>query len=91
MIALSKITTKHQTTVPKAVLEALHASAGDQMVYRIEGGRVTLQARTGKMADLAGKFAHFGKRPTRAFTVEELDQAAAEGWAAHKPGKPGRA
>ncbi len=77
MIAFSKITAEHQITVPKAVLEALHASAGDQLVYRIEGGQVTLQARTGRMIDLAGKFAHFGKRPAKAFTVKALSRATA--------------
>jgi len=80
MIAVSKITKKHQTTVPKAVLEALHASSGNQLVYIIEEGTVTLQARTGRMIDLAGKFSQFGRRPKRAHTLEELEATAAEAW-----------
>lgn len=80
MFALSKITKKYQTTVPKAVLKALRASPGNQLVYIIEGDNVTLQARTGKMIDLAEKFSKFGKPPKRPFSLEELDEAAAEMW-----------
>jgi AbrB family looped-hinge helix DNA binding protein len=39
----SKLTAKAQTTVPKAVREALGAKPGDVLVYRIgKGGKVTL-------------------------------------------------
>jgi antitoxin PrlF len=38
----SKITSKSQTTIPKAVHAALNLKQGDELVYRIEDGTVTL-------------------------------------------------
>jgi AbrB family looped-hinge helix DNA binding protein len=38
----SRITSKAQTTVPKAVREALGAGPGDALAYRVEGGKVLL-------------------------------------------------
>ncbi len=38
----SKLTTKAQTTIPQAVRLALHLQPGDEIVYRIEQGRVVL-------------------------------------------------
>jgi antitoxin PrlF len=44
----SKITAKGQTTVPKAVRQALGVDYGGKIAYRIEDGRVTvLNAETG--------------------------------------------
>lgn len=41
--ALSKLTAKAQTTIPKEVREALGAKPGDMLVYRIaKSGKVTL-------------------------------------------------
>jgi antitoxin PrlF len=50
---ISKLTSKAQTTIPQAVRFALGVSAGDELAYAIEGGRVILtkaparQARAG--------------------------------------------
>jgi antitoxin PrlF len=38
----SKITAKGQTTVPKAVRQALGVDRGGKIAYRVEGGRVTV-------------------------------------------------
>lgn len=38
----SRITSKAQTTVPRAVREALGAGPGDALAYRVEGGKVML-------------------------------------------------
>ena len=38
----SRLTTKAQTTLPRAVRAALGVSAGDQLAYRIDGGSVIL-------------------------------------------------
>ena len=38
----STITAKGQTTVPKAVRQALGVDCGGKLAYRIEGGRVTI-------------------------------------------------
>lgn len=38
----SKLTTKSQTTIPRAVRIALRVKAGDEIAYQIEDGRVIL-------------------------------------------------
>ena len=38
----SRLTTKSQTTLPRAVRSALGVSAGDQLAYRIDGDSVVL-------------------------------------------------
>jgi antitoxin PrlF len=38
----SKLTSKAQTTIPRAVREALRLEPGDEVVYRIEGDHVIL-------------------------------------------------
>jgi len=53
MDAAAKVTSKGQVTVPKAVREALGISAGDEVVFRVEGKRAVL-ARTLDFLDLAG-------------------------------------
>jgi bifunctional DNA-binding transcriptional regulator/antitoxin component of YhaV-PrlF toxin-antitoxin module len=50
----STLTSKHQTTIPKAVVEALKLRPSDQLVYEIEkDGRVILTAKTGTFASVA--------------------------------------
>jgi antitoxin PrlF len=38
----SRITSKAQTTLPRAVREALGAGPGDALAYRVDGGKVFL-------------------------------------------------
>ena len=48
----SKLTTKAQTTIPQAVLAALHLEPGDELAYVIEDHRVILtKAESGKAED----------------------------------------
>ncbi|MBI2585735.1 MAG: type II toxin-antitoxin system PrlF family antitoxin [Rhodospirillales bacterium] len=47
----SRITSKAQTTVPKAVREALRVRAGDALAYSIERGRVIVTKAGGAPAD----------------------------------------
>jgi antitoxin PrlF len=75
MIAESTLTSKNQTTLPKAVVETLHVKPADKLVFEIHDGKVTLSARTGRLAELAGAFRHFGKRPRK--TPSEDDMHAA--------------
>lgn len=76
MIAESTLTAKNQTTVPKAVIASLGAKPSDKLVFEIHEGKVTLTARTGRLADLAGAFRHFGKRPgAKPATQSEMDAA----------------
>ena len=39
----SRITSKAQTTIPRAVREALRLEAGDELGYEIEGDRVVIR------------------------------------------------
>jgi AbrB family looped-hinge helix DNA binding protein len=50
------VTSKGQVTIPKAVRDALGLSAGDEVVFRVEGDRAVL-ARTPHFLDLAGTIA----------------------------------
>jgi antitoxin PrlF len=43
MKSLSKITTKHQTSIPKEVRERLAIHAGDYVTFEIKGKVVTLK------------------------------------------------
>jgi antitoxin PrlF len=53
MEAASKLTTKGQITIPKAVRDALGLTEGDSVVFRVEGQRAVL-ARTADLLELAG-------------------------------------
>jgi AbrB family looped-hinge helix DNA binding protein len=53
MEAASRLTTKGQVTIPKAVREALGLADGDSVVFRVEGQRAVL-ARTPDLLELAG-------------------------------------
>jgi len=53
--AVAKITSKGQVMVPKAVREALGISAGDEVVFRVDGNRAVV-ARTADFLELAGTF-----------------------------------
>lgn len=53
MEAASRVTTKGQITIPKAVREALGLTEGDSVVFRVEGHRAVL-ARTPDLLELAG-------------------------------------
>lgn len=73
----SKLTRKNQTTLPKAVVEILGIKPSDRLVYEIDGDRITLRAKTGRLADLAGRFAEFGKHPQKTIKLEEMDREVA--------------
>lgn len=53
MDVAAKLTSKGQITVPKAVRDSLELEPGDQVLFRLEGGRAML-ARTKDFLDLAG-------------------------------------
>ncbi len=71
----STLTSKNQTTIPKAVVVALKLQPSDQLVYEIEkDGRVILTAKTGTFASVAASMPRKGKAsPTR--SVEEMKTA----------------
>lgn len=71
----STLTSKHQTTIPKAVVEALRLKPSDQLVYEIEeDGRVILTAKTGTFASVAASLPR-RKKAQPARSVEEMKAA----------------
>ncbi len=71
----STLTSKNQTTIPKAVVEALNLRPSDQLVYEIEAdGRIILSAKTGTFASVASNLPRkTSKGPAR--SVDEMKSA----------------
>ena len=70
----SAITSRGQTTVPKAVREALELKPGDRVRYTIEGPTVWIRA-VRPLARLRGIVRHQGPP----LSLEDMDRAIAEG------------
>ena len=70
----SRITAKGQTTLPKAVRQALAVQAGDRVRYLIHNGEVRLRP-VQSVSRLYGTLKYDG--PT--ITLEEMEQAIAAG------------
>jgi len=48
---VTRLTTKHQTTIPLEVRRTLGLKAGDQVEFRIEGATVTLRKAEPRLTD----------------------------------------
>ena len=70
----SGITAKGQTTLPKAVREALSVKEGDRVRYVIQDGQVRI-LKAGPVDRLFGMLKYDGPP----VTLEEMDRAIAEG------------
>ena len=70
----SGITSKGQTTLPKAVREALSVKAGDRVRYVIQEGEVRI-VPVRSVSRLFGILRHDGP----AATLEDMERAIAEG------------
>lgn len=70
----STITAKGQTTLPKAVREALSVHPGDRVRYVIQDGQVRLLG-VRPIKRLYGALQHHGP----AITLDDMDHAIAEG------------
>lgn len=69
-MAVSKVTTKGQITIPKAVRAVLGVEAGDQVEFVVrEDGVVEMVARTRSLMSLAGVL---GKRQL-GVSIEDMD------------------
>jgi antitoxin PrlF len=74
MFAESTLTAKNQTTVPKAIVEALGLKPSAKLVFELtDDGKLLVHVKQGRLADLAGMFRHCGKRRKRPATIEEMD------------------
>jgi len=68
-MATATLTSKGQTTIPKAIRERLNLHAGDRLEFVIdEQGRVVVLPATVDAAELAGIL----KPPGRAVSVQEM-------------------
>jgi bifunctional DNA-binding transcriptional regulator/antitoxin component of YhaV-PrlF toxin-antitoxin module len=71
----STLTSKNQTTIPRAVIAALNLRPSDQLVYEIEAdGRILLSAKTGTFASVAAGLPRKPKTAS-ARSVEEMKSA----------------
>lgn len=78
MSITSKLTSKNQTTIPKAVVEALQIKPSSLLMYEIEpDGRVVLTAKSATFEDLAETFP--AKRPKRPVSDERMKDAVRAG------------
>ena len=71
----STVTSRGQTTLPKAVREALGLKPGDRLTYVIEEGCVRIR-RPRSILELAGMLEEYATDPP--MTLEEMDEAIAE-------------
>jgi AbrB family looped-hinge helix DNA binding protein len=51
MPTVTRLTSKHQTTIPLEVRRVLGLQAGDQVEFSVEGGTVTLRKAERRLAD----------------------------------------
>ena len=74
MFAESTLTAKNQTTVPKAIVDALGLKPSAKLVFELtDEGQLLVHVKQGKLAELAGMFRHCGKRRKRPATLEEMN------------------
>lgn len=74
-MAASRVTSKGQVTIPKAVRDALRIGSGDRVSFVLrDDGVVELRPQTVDLRDLFGALAYKGKP----VTVEDMNQAIAE-------------
>ena len=72
----SKVTSKGQITVPKAVREALALREGDRMSFLIhDDGTVTVEAASVDLSSLRGMV----KSPGRHVSIEQMNEAVGQG------------
>lgn len=68
---ISTITSKGQTTIPKAVREFLHLKPNDTIVYIPEDKRVFLIPIKGNILDLKAVIKRSGKKPINFYKIRE--------------------
>ncbi len=73
-VAVSKITSKGQVTIPDEIRREYHLQAGEQVEWEVtDRGTVELRKAGGSLEDLA----RILPRPEKAATVEDMDRAVA--------------
>ena len=70
------ITSKGQVTIPKPIRDALHLSVGDRVEFLVEpDGTIKVIPVTASVTELKG----IVPPPKRTLSLDEMDQAIAEG------------
>ena len=78
MVYSSTLTSKNQTTLPKAVVASLGAKPSSILAYEVlEDGTVLLTAKSATFKDIASSFPK--KKPAKRVTVEDMKKAVAAG------------
>ena len=78
MSITSKLTSKNQTTIPKAVVEALQIRPSSLLLYEIEpDGRVVLSAKSATFEELADTFP--SRRPRKPVSDNQMKAAVRSG------------
>jgi len=78
MVFTSTLTSKNQTTIPKAVVAALQAKPSATLCFEMEpDGRIVLTAKSASFAQLAGTFPK--KKRAKPATLDEMDAAIRKG------------
>lgn len=88
MSIVSKLSGKNQTTIPKAIVQALRIKPSSLLVYEIEeDGRVLLTTKSATFVELAEGFP--AKKRRKPATEAEIQAAVRDG-AVHRFKKAGR-
>lgn len=85
-MAIAKVTSKGQVTIPKSVRDRLGLRAGDHLDFRLDGNgilRVEPVAPGGGLPPLAGFLDGRIKKRSRPATIEEMDRAVQTAVAEH--------
>ena len=74
MFAESTLTAKNQTTVPKAIVDALGLKPSAKLLFELtDDGQLLIHVKQGRLIELAGAFRHCGKRRKRPATLGEMN------------------
>ena len=73
-MASSTITSKGQMTIPKPIRDRFRLRAGDRVDFVVEDNRIVMIPAKLHIRDIVGLL----PSPSRAFTIEEMDDAIQE-------------
>jgi len=78
MTYASTLTSKNQTTLPKAIAVLLGVKPQSKLSYEVtDDGKVLLSAKSATFKDIAGSFPM--KKPLRPVAIEDMRKAIAKG------------
>lgn len=72
----STLTSRGQTTIPKAIREQLQLQPGDRVEFLVEEGQVVLRRATADITELDGLLDRSGREPV---SLDAMDAAIRQG------------